>query len=204
MQKPGQLMGTGNRKAFLVTLTTLIGGHGGLLQTSNLYFEYRTTFPIFIMMLRDATKLSTIPPIDFDEKGSERRKLIYDASSYNISQTSSTHDSRSGRDARARISDNESSSRARSPHNGRIPKDSPGPLRKPRSNNACGYTIADGPWLYRFRNNGQSGNDTSYVEIKDEQSYKTMINNFEEVISKDQNSKYRVYLIHVRSFRSCP
>lgn len=211
MQKPGQLIGIGNPQAFLVTLTTLIGGHGGLPKESNLYFEYRTTFPIFITILRDATKLSTIPPIDFDEKGSERKDLSYEAGSDNTSQTSSTYNDRSVRDGRVQTSDKNSegscessSSEARKPRNGRASKDSPDPLPKLRSKNACGYTIADGPWLYRFVYNGQSGNDTAYIEIKDEQSYITMINNFKGVISKDPSRKYRVKLIHVRSCRSRP
>lgn len=209
MQKPGQLIGISNPKAFLVTLTTLIGGHGGLPKQSNLYFEYRTTFPIFITILRDSTKLSTIPPIDFDEKGSERKELNYDAGFDNASQTSSTtstYNGQSVRDGRVRTSDKDSeggressSSEAR---NGRASKDSADSLPKPRGKNACGYTIADGPWLYRFVYNGQSGNNTAYIEIKDEQSYITMINNFKGVISKDPSRKYRVNLIHVRSCQS--
>lgn len=206
MQKPGQLIGS--PEAFLVTLTTLIGGHGGLPKESNLYFEYRTTFPVFIIILRDATKLSTIPPIDFDEKVFEREELSYDAGSDNTSQTSSTYDGRSVRDGRVGTNDKDSdggressSPKARKPRNGRASKDSPDPLPKPRSKNACGYTIADGPWLYRFMYNGQSGN-TAYIEIKDEPSYITMINNFKGVISKYPSRKYRVNLIHVRFCRS--
>ncbi len=208
MQKPGQLIGIGigNPKVFLVTLTALIGGHGGLPKESNLYFEYRTTFPIFITILRDATKLSTIPPIDFDKTGSEIKELSYDAGSDNTSQTSSTYTGRSVRDGRVRTSDKasvegceSSSSEARNPRNGGASKDSPDPLSKRRSKNACGYTIADGPWLYRLVYNGQSGNNAAYIEIKDEQSYLTMINNFKGVISKDPSRKYRVNLIHVCS-----
>ena len=210
MQKLGQPIGIGDQKAFLVTLTTLIGGHGGLPKESNLYFEYRTTFPVFIAMLRDATKLSTIPPIGFDEKGSARRELSFDLGSNNTSQTSCTYNGRNGRDVRVRISHNEnersrdSSSRARSLRDVHVLKDSPSALPNHRNNNACGYTIAEGPWLYRFRYNGQSGNDTAYVEIKDEQAYKMMVNNLQGIISKDPSSKFRVTLIHVRSCRSRP
>lgn len=205
IQEPGQSMEAGDQKAFMITLKTLIGGHGGLLQESNLYFNYRTPFQVFTIVLRDATKLSTIPPIDLDEKTSARRELRSDAGSDTTSQTSSIH---YGRHGQQRSSDkenergSESSSGAHSPVYRPISRGSPNPPPRPRSSSARGYTIADGPWLYQFKCDGQSGKDTTYVEIKDEQSYKKMVNNFQEVIGKDPSNKYRMLLIHVRPPRS--
>jgi hypothetical protein len=186
----------------MVTLKTLIGGHGGLLKEINLYFSYGTTFQVFLIILRDATKLSTIPPIDLDEKTSAKRELSSDTGSDTTSQTSSTH---YGRHVQQRSSDkgsemgSESSSGAHSPLYSPVLQGGPKPQPKPRSSSARGYTIADGPWLYRFKCERQSGKGSTYVEIKDEQSYLKMVDNFQDVTSKDPSTKYTILLIHVRS-----
>jgi hypothetical protein len=188
----------------MVTLKTLIGGHGGLLRESNLYFNYGTAFQIFLVILRDATKLSIIPPIDLDEKTSAKRELSSDTGSDTTSQISSTH---YGRHVQQRSSDkgsergSETSSGAHSPLYSPILQGGPKVQPKPRSGSACGYTIADGPWLYRFKCERQSGKGSTYVEIKDEQSYLKMVDKFQEVTNKDPNTKYTILLIHVRSPR---
>jgi len=159
----------GTLKTFKVTLKTLIDGHGGLPQESNLYFDYGTSFPFFLTMLRDATKLSTIPPVDFYEESAIQRETSFDAGSDTASQLSNTY-SPSG----------------------------PNPQPKPRNSNARGYTLADGPWLFRISCESIREVGSAYTALKDDRSFFKLMDDFKDLTRKNKSMRYTVLLIHVR------
>jgi hypothetical protein len=66
---------------------------------------------------------------------------------------------------------------------------------------ARGYTMADGPWLYRFCCQPPRDVGTAYAEIKDEQSYLKMMDDIKKVSRDDPGSKYTVLMIHVHFHR---
>jgi hypothetical protein len=203
-----------NTKTFKVTLKTLIGGQGGLLQESILYFNYGTSFPVFGTMLRDATKLSTIPPIDLDKKSSAKSQTSSSAVSDTASQSSSTHldrriqqrdsdlesDLGSLRHCPSTVGTMERSYRSSSALYSQSSQSGPNPQSNLRFS-ARGYTMADGPWLYRFCCQPPRDVGTAYAEIKDEQSYLKMMDDIKKVSRDDPGSKYTVLMIHVHFHR---
>jgi hypothetical protein len=60
-----------------------------------------------------------------------------------------------------------------------------------------GYTLADGPWLYRFKREPPRDEVTAYVEVKDDFSFRKMVDNFKETIRKDPKYEYAISVIHV-------
>jgi hypothetical protein len=203
-----------NMKTFKVTLKTLVGGHGGLLQESMLYFNYGTSFPVFGTMLRDATKLSTIPPIDLDEKSSAKSQTSSSAGSDTASQSSSTHlggriqqrdsdlesEIDSLRHCPSKVGTMERSYGSSSALYSQSSQNGPNPQPNLRFS-ARGYTMADGPWLYRFCCQPPRDAGTAYAEIKDEQSYLKMMDDIKKVSRDDPGSKYTVLMIHVHFHR---
>jgi hypothetical protein len=200
VQQPSQSIVSGDTKTFKVTLKTLAGGHGGLLQESILYFNYGTSFPIFLTMLRDATKLSTIPPIDLEEKSSTKGQTSSGTVSDTASRLSSTHLEGRIQQQGSDLESERGSERSYGPGSGLYSQSSqngPNQQPKPRSSSARGYTLADGSWLYRFCCEPPRDVGTIYKEIKDDQSYVKMMDDLKNVSRDDSSSKYTVLMIHV-------
>jgi hypothetical protein len=87
-------MGAEDTGTFRVILRSLVGGHGGSRKESLLYLNYNTSFPLFQIILRDATQLSTIPPIDLDQQTPPKKETSPDIGSEMASQESNIRYSR--------------------------------------------------------------------------------------------------------------
>jgi hypothetical protein len=204
MQQPSNSTRAENTSTFRVILRSLVGGNGGSRRDSLLYFTYSTSFPLFQIILRDATKLSKIPPIEFDQQAPTTKEISLQAGSETASQTSSMlsggqvqqrrSDQSSNRDT---YQDSESLTRTPLSHT----RGSQDILErqgkaKIRCASARGYTIDDGPWLYYLGHKDQARSG-EYTEIKDEDSYLTMIGRIREACRKDASIIYYVVLCHV-------
>jgi hypothetical protein len=198
MQQPSHSTGSGNTSTFTGILRYLVGGHGGNRRESVFYFNYSTSFPLFQIVLRDATQLSTIPPIDLDQQISTKEENSPSLSPDTSSQISSIH---YGRQIEQGGSDRGSES-SQKPHSFVSPvlgsKDFLDQQVRPKPCRAStrGYTIDDGPWLYYLGRKGQARNE-HYEEIKDEDSYLKMVDRIREVSRKDESNEYYVVLFHV-------
>jgi hypothetical protein len=182
----------------MVTLKTLIGGYADLSQKTSLYFNYGTSFEVFLLMLRDATQRSVIPPIDFSETSAARCESSMDRAPDSASQTSTSQlgrqQSGSGRESK------QANERSYGPNNSSYASSSQGdtkPHNQPRCIYDRGYTLADGPWLYRFKREPPRDEVRAYVEVKDDLSYRKMVDNFKETIRKDPKYEYTISVIHV-------
>ncbi|KAE9367732.1 hypothetical protein N431DRAFT_349755 [Stipitochalara longipes BDJ] len=184
-------------KTFMVMLKTLIGGYAGLPQKTLLYFNYGTKFEVFLIMLRDATQRSTIPPIDIDEQSAARREHSTDIAPDNASQIStSQHGRQPSGNGRESGQGSEGSYGTHSLSYTSSSRDASKPQHKLCSSHNRGYTLADGPWLYRFKCEPPKYEGTAYVEVKDDLSYRKMVDTFKKTFRKDSNNKYTISMIH--------
>jgi hypothetical protein len=180
-------------------LRGLVGGYGGNLSNTDLFFDYSTSFPLFQIILCDATKLSTIPPINLEQQNYHQKNTSPKVGSNTSSPASSIHHDRR---FQKRVYDRSSESSDRTLSPVYLPTlgapDCPNPqgTPKPRDPNARGYTTDDGPWLYRIEINGQARSGP-FTEIKDEESYLKMVDHIKEMSRKDTNIEYKVVLFHV-------
>jgi hypothetical protein len=190
---------------------TLVSGRGSFLQESILYFNYGASFPVFLTMLRDATKLSTIPPIDLDENIVAKRHTSSSKAAVS-SQPSSKHLGRilqeQGNDLEIKHSCKESYWSAsglyvKSSQDDHSSQGEPRFQLQPRGSYARGYTLENGPWLYRFCCEPPRAVGAVYKEIKDNESYLKMTDDLKRVSRDGSSSKYTVLMIHVR-FRRPP
>jgi hypothetical protein len=108
----------------MVTLKTLIGGFPHLSQKTSLYFNYGTSFEVFLLMLRDATQRAVIPPIDFSETSAARCESSMDRTPDSASQTSTSQlgrqQSSSGQESK------QANERSYDPNNSSYDSSSPG------------------------------------------------------------------------------
>jgi hypothetical protein len=163
---------------FKVYLHTLVGGHGDNFVVTKLFFSYTTPFVYFLAILRDATQLCVIPPIDLYAKYTNRRAYSPEPFSNSPSRRNSQFNvdlSRRGSPARM----------WQDSHTGR-----------PRSPGARGYTLNDGPWIYRIavRGSGQKG---ANLELNDDRSYSMMIDTLKTGNTKVSGNEHVVILMHV-------
>jgi hypothetical protein len=163
---------------FKIYLHTLVGGHGDNFMVTKLFFNYTTPFIYFLAILRDATQLCVIPPIDLYAKYANRRAYSPEPFSNSPSRRNSQF--------------NIDQSRRGSPAG--IPQGShPG---RPRSPGARGYTLNDGPWIYRIAVRG-SGHQGPSLELSDDRSYWMMIDTLKTGNREVSQNEHVVILMHV-------
>jgi hypothetical protein len=192
-------MGAGVKTEFAAVLRSLVGGHGGTLSTTALFFDYGTSFPLFQIILRDITQLSTIPPTILEQGSSCQNETRPEIGSDMSSQISSIHHDQ-GIQKRVHDQGSDSSDPRLSPAYSPTldTKDCPNLPRKvkPRCPSARGYTIDDGPWLYRIEIKAEA-RSSPFTEITEESSYLKMLDGIKEISRKDTKNEYQVILFHV-------
>jgi hypothetical protein len=62
-----------------------------------------------------------------------------------------------------------------------------------------GYTVLDGPWLYRIRKNNQVQKAT-YEKVGDEASYRRMLDTLNGANKKDPTAESALVFVHVSTF----
>ena len=62
-----------------------------------------------------------------------------------------------------------------------------------------GYTVLDGPWLYRFRKNNQV-EPAPLERVQDEVSYRRMVNNVKDANTRDPKNETSLLIVHVGTF----
>ena len=186
-----------------MTLKTLIGGYAGLPQKTNLYFDYSTSFELFLVMLGDATQRSVIPPKDFDQRSPAKRDSSIEIEPDTTSQTATSQTATSQHEWQQSFNSQESkqggpdSRVSRSPSYNSSSRSGSISQAQARNINDRGYTLADGPWLYRFTREPPMEMGTAYVQVKDDLSYRKMVDNFIEIERKDPENSWTISLIHV-------
>lgn len=166
---------------FKVILTTLKGGYGDYLITTELFFEYANHFSHFLSALKDATQLSVIPPVEINRHYTYERAHSPDK----------YHGSRS----RSRSTIYNDSSRGSPTGRSREPELAL-PIPKTRNRDARGYTLDDGPWIYRIAigNQLQPGQDKN---LYDEGSYLEMLQALKIGNEGKMFQDHHLVLIHV-------
>jgi hypothetical protein len=163
---------------FKIYLHTLVGGHGDNFVVTKLFFNYTTPFVYFLAILRDATQLCIIPPIDLYAKYDNRRAYSPEPFSNSPSRRNSQFNvNLSRRGSPASISRESHTSRLRSP-------------------GARGYTLNDGPWIYRIAVRG-SGHQGPNLELSDDRSYSMMIDTLKTGNREVSENEHVVILMHV-------
>jgi hypothetical protein len=163
---------------FKIYLHTLVGGHGDNFVVTKLFFNYTTPFIYFLAILRDATQLCVIPPVDLYAKYANRRAYSPEPFS----------DSPSRRNSQFNVD----LSRRGSPAG--MSQDSH--TARPRSPGARGYTLNDGPWICRIAVRG-SGQQGANLELRDDRSYQTMIDKVKTGNKEVSENEHVVILMHV-------
>ncbi|KAI9047972.1 hypothetical protein LZ554_007773 [Drepanopeziza brunnea f. sp. 'monogermtubi'] len=141
---------------FEVLVTTLRNGHPRNRETTSLYFGYTTKYHEFIEELRITTHNSAIPPIN-----------VAQLHSYDKNEVADTQSKTSG------------IAFPTLPHSFTIPSGPSSPRFKSQRD-VQGYTLADGPWLYRIAlnlniiPNCKAGTPPDR-EIRDAKTYQEMI-----------------------------
>ncbi|EKD17565.1 uncharacterized protein L3040_006684 [Drepanopeziza brunnea f. sp. 'multigermtubi'] len=153
------------KHGFEVLVTTLRNGHPQNRETTSLYFRYTTKYHEFIEELRITTHKSAIPPIN-----------VAQLHSYDKNEVADTQSKASG------------IAFPTLPHSFTAPS-GPSSPRFQSQRDVQGYTLADGPWLYRVAlnlnviSNCKAGAPPDR-EIKDADTYREMID-----FLKDQGKK---------------
>jgi hypothetical protein len=163
---------------FKIYLHTLVGGHGDNFVVTKLFFNYTTPFIYFLAVLRDATQLCVIPPIDLYAKYANRRAYSPEP----FSNSPSRRNSQFNVDLSRRGS---SAGMSQDPHSSR-----------PRSPGARGYTLNDGPWIYRIAVRG-SGHQGPNLELSEDRSYSMMIDTLKTGNREVSENEHVVILMHV-------
>lgn len=196
---------------FKVILKSLRGGHGDSPEASVLWLPYSTSFELFQVKLRDATQLSVIPPILMNLAGSaqpDRSRQNSEASTRTLCVSSATLANKSRRDSEASSRTLSVTSDRR--NEGRSSGDSVATNEtlssmgstsssgfrphKPRNPSARGYTLDDGPWLYRLGTVRPDAAKEPYVDLVDRASYLKMIDNINVASQANQGYGTFVYI----------
>lgn len=175
---------------FEVLVVSLHNGHPNDRQTTKLFFKYATPYNEFNEALRVATQRSVIPPIDISELDRSFQDRIADAqpNALGIAMPSPSSDSPAGNSGTSHL-----------------------PYEKKQA--VRGYTIADGPWLYRIALGLKiiSGREVRGVkiwnrEILDAEAYFEMIRFVKKMTTgKAAGEKLTVLVKHVSiSTHCCP
>jgi len=180
---------------FKVNVTHLVGGQNAILRKTLLYFNYGTSFSLFLIALQDVTKLCVIPPLDLGAS--------FDSDRDHQSTTGGVQSSIRNRE-RSSEGSNQSSQYVKTPLDsptllaqGSYNPGAAANVTRPRSPAAKGYSLDDGPWIYRLgeKNQVQRG---VYMELVDHSSYVTMVDTIRERNRKnDDDSECFAILIHV-------
>ena len=176
-------------------LIRLINGHGGSITQNCLYFSYNNSFYHFLRTLQQETIFRSAPPFDLSTHTARLSNTDPESSCLSTSHDEiltgasvrkvhrSVHDSR----------DSHAAASSTSP---------PSAPNVPR-NKEKGYTLDDGPWIYRLRNG--TSNRGPYMILKDEKSYLKMIDDLKETRKKDiPPDSSIVMIIHVSYVTSTP
>ncbi|ESZ93539.1 hypothetical protein SBOR_6081 [Sclerotinia borealis F-4128] len=169
---------------FKIQLVTLVNGWGQVTKVELLYFKFKTSFLRFVATLKDETRNCQIPPenitmptlswpfADFGDKEVQMNNGTSNTSS-DIQNTKSSEQVANGNGISP---ENIESTQSTSATTNRHPNDK-------------GYSLWDGPWMYRLPHIGKDGESKpSWRCLRDEKDYANMLDGITRV-----NSKYQAW-----------
>lgn len=182
-----------------VHLEYLVGGHGGSQRSTLLYFAYKTPFSSFLKALQDATQLCTIPPIDFTKPPPLKPAKVIP---YHPGFPRGSGRFRGwDRDRSTAEQDKEKSGMGLSADTEQVGSDKVGPHGHPESRRRSvrGYTLRDGPWIWKrvvTESTTKSSVSVSKGEIKSESDYQAIIQALREANKGFSGPQHSIMIWH--------
>ncbi|QSZ28927.1 hypothetical protein DSL72_003434 [Monilinia vaccinii-corymbosi] len=181
---------------FIVQLMTLTDGWGQGSRVDILKFKLKTSFLKFVATLKDETRYSKIPPESiafpspswpFVTSGNAELQINHEASNSTFN-TQDTHSSQPGANFNGTSSE-------------KIPSDQRESATTKRGPDDKGYSLLDGPWMYRLPHVGKdSAPKPGWKRLMNQGDYMTMLDGISRVNSKyiewSNPSKCSVVVMH--------